>query len=152
MNQPGNPKILQCISPVDGSVYVEREAADSGSISQSIELSRSAQKHWQQTSLAERARICENAVAYFESKQNQIAEELAWQMGRPVAFAGGEVNGLAERARHMIAIAEQPLADVVPETKAGFKRFIRREPWALFSLSPRGTIRCLRPSTLSCLH
>ena len=51
------------------------------SISRSIELSRSAQKHWQQTSLAERARICENAVAYFESKQNQIAEEIAWQMG-----------------------------------------------------------------------
>lgn len=137
MNQPGNPKILQCISPVDGSVYVEREAADSGSISQSIELSHSAQKHWQQTSLAERARICENAVAYFESKQNQIAEEIAWQMGRPVAFAGGEVNGLSERARHMIAIAEQSLADVVPETKAGLKRFIRREPvGTVFTIAP----------------
>ena len=106
MSQPGNPRVLQCISPVDGTVYVERELADSNSILQSIELACLAQKQWQQTSLVERARICENAVAYFESKQPQIAEEIAWQMGRPVAFAGGEVNGLAERARHMIAMAE----------------------------------------------
>ena len=88
MSQPGNPRVLQCISPVDGTVYVERELADSNSISQSIELSRLAQKQWQQTSLVEWARICESAVAYFESKQTQIAEEIAWQMGRPVAFAG----------------------------------------------------------------
>ena len=128
MSQPGNPRVLQCISPVDGTVYVERELADSNSVLQSIELSCLAQKQWQQTSLVERARICESAVAYFESKQTQIAEEIAWQMGRPVAFAGGEVNGLAERARHMIAIAEQSLADVVPEAKAGLKRFIRRGP------------------------
>ena len=33
MSQPGNPRVLQCISPVDGTVYVERELADSSSIS-----------------------------------------------------------------------------------------------------------------------
>ena len=83
MSKPGNPEVLQCISPVDGTVYVERELAGSNSISQFIELSRLAQKQWQQTSLVERAQICENAVAYFESKQNQIAAEIAWQMGSP---------------------------------------------------------------------
>jgi len=137
MNQPGNPTHLQCISPVDGSVYAERELADPVTITQSIELSRSAQKQWQQTSIDERARICEAAVQYFEEKQTQIAEEIAWQMGRPIAFAGGEVNGLAERARHMIASAEQSLADIVPAKQEGFNRFIRRQPLGtVFTIAP----------------
>lgn len=137
MNQPGNPTHLQCISPVDGSVYVERELADPVTITQSIELSRSAQKQWQQTSIDERARICEAAVQYFEEKQTQIEEEIAWQMGRPIAFAGGEVNGLAERARHMIASAEQSLADIVPAKQEGFNRFIRRQPLGtVFTIAP----------------
>ena len=129
MSQPGNHLVLQCISPIDGTVFIERELADSNAISQSIELSRLAQKQWQRTSLVERARICESAVAYFETKQAQIAEEIAWQMGRPVAFAGGEVNGLAERARHMIALAEQSMADVVG-----------RRSW-IETLNPQGAFR-----------
>jgi len=137
MNQPGNPTHLQCISPVDGSVYVERELADPVTITQSIELSRSAQKQWRQTSIDERAKICEAAVQYFEEKQTHIAEEIAWQMGRPIAFAGGEVNGLAERARHMIASAEQSLADIVPAKQEGFNRFIRRQPLGtVFTIAP----------------
>jgi acyl-CoA reductase-like NAD-dependent aldehyde dehydrogenase len=128
MSQDQNRSYLQCISPVDGSIYAERELANPNEIAQSIELSHSAQKQWQQTSLLERSMVCERAVNYFESKQAQIAEEIAWQMGRPIAFAGGEVSGLAERARHMIAIAEQALADIKPAEKAGFKRFIRRVP------------------------
>ena len=128
MSQDQNHSYLQCISPVDGSIYAERELANTKAIGQSIELSHSAQKQWQQASLSERSRVCEQAVKYFELKQAQIAEEIAWQMGRPIAFAGGEVGGLAERARHMIAIAEQSLADIIPEKKVGFKRFIRRAP------------------------
>ena len=78
--------LLQTISPIDGSVYVERALASQQEIEQSIALSRSAQKQWQRTSMAERASICELAVQYFESNQAQIAEEISWQMGRPLAY------------------------------------------------------------------
>jgi acyl-CoA reductase-like NAD-dependent aldehyde dehydrogenase len=49
-------------------------------------------------------------------------------MGRPLRFAPSEVRGTLERARHMIAIAATALADVDPGARAGFRRFIRREP------------------------
>jgi len=137
MNQRGDFPGLQCVSPVDGSIYATRIAADANTIAQSIELSRSAQRQWQKTSLAERGRICELAVQYFEQRQDQIAEEIAWQMGRPISFAGGEVKGLAERARHMMAIAEPSLADLTPAKKAGFRRFIRRTPvGTVFTIAP----------------
>ena len=49
-------------------------------------------------------------------------------MGRPIRFAPSEVRGTLERARHMIGIAASALADLDPGAKAGFRRFIRREP------------------------
>lgn len=127
MSHAQDKALLQTISPVDGSVYVERALATEQEIEQSIALSRSAQKQWQTTSIAERACICELAVRYFESNQAQIAEEISWQMGRPLVYGGSEIGGLAERARYMINIAEEALADERPQAKPGFERFIRRE-------------------------
>ena len=49
-------------------------------------------------------------------------------MGRPIRYAPNEVRGMLERARTMIQLAPEGLADVVPEPKAGFTRFMRREP------------------------
>ncbi len=49
--------------------------------------------------------------------QAEIAEEITWQMGRPISQAPGEVGGFEERARHMIAIAAEALADSDPDPK-----------------------------------
>ena len=49
-------------------------------------------------------------------------------MGRPIAHSPGEVRGFEERARHMIAIAPEALGDIESGARAGFRRFIRREP------------------------
>jgi acyl-CoA reductase-like NAD-dependent aldehyde dehydrogenase len=58
----------------------------------------------------------------------EIAPELSWQMGRPIKYAGGELNGFEERARYMIGIAPEALAPVEPAPKDGFKRYVRRDP------------------------
>jgi len=137
MNHNQETALLQTISPIDDSVYVERALATEIEIEQSIALSRSAQKQWQTASIAERASICELAIQYFESKKVQIAEEISWQMGRPLAYGGSEIGGLAERARYMISIAEQSLADERPEARSGFERFIRREALgAVLTIAP----------------
>ena len=49
-------------------------------------------------------------------------------MGRPSAYAPNEVRGTLERARFMIDAAAGALADLDVGAKAGFTRFIRREP------------------------
>ena len=49
-------------------------------------------------------------------------------MGRPIRYSPGEVNGTLERARHMISIAPQALADIDAGPKENFTRFVRREP------------------------
>jgi acyl-CoA reductase-like NAD-dependent aldehyde dehydrogenase len=116
------------LSPVDGSVYVERELASPAAIDQALGKARSAHRAWRATSIAERAKILTRFCDVFESQREDIATELTWQMGRPIRYSPGEVNGTLERARHMIAIAPQALADIDAGPKENFTRFVRREP------------------------
>lgn len=119
---------IQCISPVDGSVYVERQTASGKEIQQVLDAAVVAQKKWKNTPLAKRQALCTKAVDAFVAHKAEIAEELTWQMGRPISQAPGEVAGFEERARHMIEIADTALADLKPEAKDGFTRYIKREP------------------------
>ncbi len=119
---------LKTISPVDGSVYVERPLAGPGEIDRTLAAAVTAQAAWKRTPLSERAALLGRAVDAFVAKRDAIAGELSWQMGRPVSHAPGEVAGFEERARHMIAAADAALADVDVGRKEGFTRFIRHEP------------------------
>jgi acyl-CoA reductase-like NAD-dependent aldehyde dehydrogenase len=128
---------IQCISPVDNSVYVERETASAAAIQQALEAASAAQQRWKATPIAERQALCGKAVDAFVAHKTEIAEELTWQMGRPISQAPGEVGGFEERARHMIAIAPEALADLKPAAKEGFTRYIRREPLGVvFVIAP----------------
>ena len=120
--------IQRTISPVDGSVYVERTLAVPAQIEAALESARLAQRAWRAVPMAERSAILSRFCDAFESHGEAIAEELSWQMGRPIRFAPSEVRGTLERARHMIAIAPEALADIDVGPKAGFHRFLRREP------------------------
>lgn len=119
---------LQCISPIDGSVYVERPLATSTQIADAVARSQRAQQDWKSTPLAQRIALTREAISLFSAKETQLAEELCWMMGRPIRYAAGEINGFVERASHMADIAEQALADIHLPPKPGFIRFIRREP------------------------
>lgn len=122
-------ELQQTISPVDGSVYVERELATSAQIDATLEQAVNAQKSWKQVSLAERTQICLKMVEYMVDHADEMATELSWQMGRPIQYTPFEITGgFQERARHMIDLAETALADIPVEPKAGFTRFIRHEP------------------------
>jgi acyl-CoA reductase-like NAD-dependent aldehyde dehydrogenase len=58
----------------------------------------------------------------------EIVPELAVQMGRPIRY-NGELRSLEERVRYMVGIAPDALAPLRPaDTKAGFERYVRREP------------------------
>ena len=49
------------ISPVDGSVYVERELADPARVEATLDRASAAQRAWREVPLAERARYCSGA-------------------------------------------------------------------------------------------
>jgi len=121
-------EIQKTISPVDGSIYVERPLATDAEVQQALERAKKAQAKWRRTTLDERAAIVNRFIDAFVARKQQIAEEISWQMGRPLGQSPGEVRGFEERARYMVAIAAQALADIDAGPKQGFRRFIRRDP------------------------
>jgi acyl-CoA reductase-like NAD-dependent aldehyde dehydrogenase len=119
---------LRTIAPADGRVYVERPLAEDGAIERALAAAAKAQKAWRTVPVAERTAILSRAVDAFVAKRDAVAEEISWQMGRPIAQSPGEVRGFEERARFMLAAAPSALADIDPGPKPGFRRFVRRAP------------------------
>lgn len=128
---------LKTYSPIDNSLYVERPYATKQDIDQVITKALNAQPLWAQSSIAEREEYCLAAVEAMLANKDAIAEEICWQMGRPIRYAGGELNGFAERARYMIEQAKHALADIKIPEKEGFIRYIKREPLGvMFVIAP----------------
>ncbi len=119
---------LKTISPVDGRVYVERPLASLEEGLAAARRARAAQAEWRRVPLEERASRVSALIDAVVAEGEAIAEELSWQMGRPLRDTPGEVRGFAERGRHMVALAEEALADLPAGDKPGFVRFVRREP------------------------
>ena len=120
-------KIQQTISPIDGSVYVERSLASQSQIDQTVTQAVTAQLLWRNTSLPLRRTICLAMLEAFNNNAAEIGEQLCWMMGRPIQYAKGEVAGMIERATYMVEVAEQALAPVELPPIEGFSRYIKRE-------------------------
>lgn len=118
---------LRCITPVDGSVYLERQLATEHDVKQALQIAHEAQREWRRVPIAERQALLSHAIDAFVKEKDPIAEEISWQMGRPKGHSPGEINGFEERARHMIAIAAEALGDITLAPKDGLRRFIRRD-------------------------
>ncbi len=130
--------IQRTISPVDGSVYAERELAGGPQIEAALQTAVTAQRAWRATPLETRQQILLRFVEAMERRAGEIGAEIAWQMGRPIRYAPNEIRrGFAERARFMISAAAQALADIAIAPVANFTRFIRREPvGVVFTIAP----------------
>ena len=118
---------LTCVSPIDGSVYAEREVLTADAARAQITAMKSAQAAWAARPLAERIDLVMKGVANVGAMNDDIVPELAHMMGRPVRY-GGEFRGFNERATHMAQIAETSLAPIEVGEDATFKRYIKRVP------------------------
>ena len=118
---------ITCISPVDGSLYAERTTLNISAAKIAVGEAKSVQRLWAEMTLAERIAIVLKVVAIIGNQNDEIVQELAWQMGRPVRY-GGEFSGFSERAEKMVELAGEGLQSVVVEESNQFSRRIEREP------------------------
>lgn len=119
--------MITCISPIDGSVYAEREPLSAIAARAAVETAQTAQAAWAALSVKERSVLVMAGVENVGKMNAEIVPELAHQMGRPVRY-GGEFGGFNERATYMAKIAQDALADVKIEDSGKFRRLIKRVP------------------------
>ncbi len=120
-------QMLKCISPIDGSVFAEREVLSRDAAFEAARKAKVAQAAWAARPLQERIDLVMTGVAAVGAMNDEIVPELAHMMGRPVRY-GGEFGGFNERASHMADIAETSLADIAVGEDETFKRYIKRIP------------------------
>src|SRR5690348_303453 len=114
------------ISPLDGSVYLERELAGARAIEMALDAAAKARKAWKNVAVADRVAIVRKMVDWCVARADVLGEELTRQMGRPIAYTPNEIRrGFQERALYMAGIAAEALSQVTITPQS---RFIRREP------------------------
>jgi acyl-CoA reductase-like NAD-dependent aldehyde dehydrogenase len=118
---------VKCISPIDGSVYVERPTLTLAEAKDAAMRAKIAQAGWVLRPLEERIKLVLAGVANVGAMNDEIVPELAWQMGRPVRY-NGEFGGFEQRAHYMAEIAKDALAPIELEDSDAFKRLIKRVP------------------------
>lgn len=127
---------IQCISPVNGDVYAERNAIGFEAAKAAVARARKAQKAWARRPLDERVQLVLKGVARLNQMADEVVPELAWQMGRPIRY-GGEFRGFNERSNYVASIAAESLKPLVIEDSAAFERRIEREPHGVvFVIAP----------------
>ncbi len=128
--------MIQCISPIDGSVYAERPAMSLEAATEAVARARKAQKAWARRPLEDRVQLVLKGVARLNEMSDEVVPELAHMMGRPVRY-GGEYKGFNERSNYVAAIAADSLAPLVVEASNNFERRIEREPHGVvFVIAP----------------
>ncbi|MDJ0992715.1 MAG: aldehyde dehydrogenase family protein [Dinoroseobacter sp.] len=128
--------MLECVSPIDGSVYATRPTLSRDAAAAVAATLQGAQQTWAARPLEERAALVMKGVARLGEMTDEVVPELAWMMGRPVRY-GGEFSGVLERAGHMADIAAEALKPLVVEDSDAFERRILREPLGvIFVISP----------------
>ena len=89
--------VLRCISPIDDSIFAERQALGPREAAQAVEFARMARKDWGSRPIEERINLVLGGVERIGATNAEVVPELAWQMGRPTKY-GGEFGGFKERA------------------------------------------------------
>lgn len=115
-------------NPFTGEPACTLPLADETAVGVVLDTARVAAREWATSRVSDRKALAERAVAAMVAATDDIARDISRMMGKPFSQAQGEVRGMAERARHMIAIAEDALADVVLPAKEGFDRRIAKAP------------------------
>jgi acyl-CoA reductase-like NAD-dependent aldehyde dehydrogenase len=129
MSATETERMFRTVTPIDGSIVVERPLASAAEIEATLARAVEAQRRWREVPVAERAAICTRAVEWCVARADELGAELTSQMGRAIAHSPFELRrGFQERGTYMAGIAASALADIEVERSQSFHRFVRREP------------------------
>ncbi|KAJ3195216.1 hypothetical protein HK101_000810 [Irineochytrium annulatum] len=124
----------QIVAPHTQAVIAAVEEASLPEALAVLDAGRAALPAWRSTPLPRRIELVANMVDRFMAHRDEIANELAGLIGRPLRHCQNELNGFHERATHLLSIAPTALSPTTLPEKPGFKRHITREPLGLVLL------------------
>jgi acyl-CoA reductase-like NAD-dependent aldehyde dehydrogenase len=119
---------VECRDPFSGEITGVFPLETFDEQKNKVKKLKESQIRWRRLAVSERLKLVREGMQYFEKNRDEIAKDICEQMGRPLHYCGGEVNGFFERANYLCDIAEKTLAPDVFTDKDGFKRSIEHAP------------------------
>lgn len=126
----------QVTNPATGEVEATYTTANEQDIQNAIEQADTAYQDWQKTSLSERSAILNKVADIYIDRQDELADRVATEMGKPVAQAKGEIGLVAEIYRYYADNAEQLLAPNTIDVDQGSASVEKLPVGVLFGIMP----------------
>lgn len=119
---------ITTISPTTNKPVVERNGPTDAELAEIPKIAKKAFLKYSKTPLEERQKIVKKALQNITDKQDELAQEITEQMGRPIAFTAKEITTAVARGEYLLKISNEALDDTPGEPQDGFKRYIRKCP------------------------
>ncbi|KAL9615024.1 MAG: hypothetical protein Q9167_000556 [Letrouitia subvulpina] len=119
---------ITTISPTTNLPIITRDGIADSEVALLPALATQAFNDFRLTSLSQRQLIVEKALQQISAKQDVLAQELAEQMGRPIAYGAKEITTAVARGLHLLKISNDAFEDTPGEAEDGYKRYIKKVP------------------------
>ncbi len=127
---------LQTVNPTNGEVIAEHEAHTDAQIDQILGRVDSAAASWRSVPLGERAAMLRSAASGLRDESDALAEQMAREMGKPVAQGRAEVEKCAWVCEFYADNGAEMLADIARSSD-------HRQAHTVFT--PMGTVLAVMP-------
>lgn len=119
---------INTISPSTNETVITRNGLSAADLDLLPKVATEAFQSFRKTTLKERQEIVKKFLKGVSDHEEELAEEITVQMGRPISFGGKEIATAVKRGEYMLKISDEVLKDTDGEAEKGFKRFIRKVP------------------------
>ncbi len=126
----------QVTNPATGEIEATYPTATEQDVQQAIEKAENAYKEWRQMSLSERSTILHKIADIYDDRQDELAEIIAKEMGKPITQGKGELGLVAQIYRYYADNAEQQLAPNKIEVDNGSALVEKFPVGVLFGIMP----------------
>ena len=119
---------ITTVSPSTNKPVLERNGPTDEELSQLPKKAQAAFLEWTRTALPGRQKIVKKALKLLADRQDELAQELTEQMGRPISYTAKEITTAVARGEYMLKVSDEVLKDTSGEPEQGFRRYIRKMP------------------------
>ncbi|WP_265108363.1 aldehyde dehydrogenase family protein [Halosolutus halophilus] len=116
-------------SPVDGTVIDTVPAASERDVREAVEAARRAQRELEEMTAFERAAVLDEVTDYFEAHEDEIAELITLEEGKPLHESYEETEYVISSSDDYGHDAIRLFGDVVPSEHRGRFAYTQREPY-----------------------
>ena len=120
---------IEVDSPVDGEVIDTVPDGSQQDVRKAVEAARRAQRELEEMTAFERAAVLDEVTDYFEANEDEIAEGITREEGKPLHESYDETEYVIESSDDYAHDAIRLFGDVVPSEFRGRFAYTQREPY-----------------------